>query len=155
MRKCQLPENFTLTESDVAYARERGWTDAKLNDELDRFRLHAQANGRLQADWHASWKKWVTSPYQTTGGTNGYAKPKRKTTSDVCDELLADIRAKMAGTPDSRGGEQGRQADDVGLFGVLPVQPRVSDDANGSAVPIPDGGSDRGMFAGPRRAERA
>jgi len=89
--KHALPTDFALTESDKRHAIERGWTPDKLSSELARFRDHAMANSRKQADWHAAWRNWVTSPYQTR--MNGHAaNPTGKNLSDIGREMLAKIR---------------------------------------------------------------
>lgn len=79
----ELPSDFQLTEADRAFARKHGWDEQRIDYQFDRFRDHAAANGRKQVDWHAAWRKWVTSPYQV----NGNDKPQRKSVVDVLADL--------------------------------------------------------------------
>ena len=72
MRACQLPPDFKLTEADIAFALSKGFDQKRVQSEFERFCDHAAAGGRRQVDWHAAWRKWVTSPYQNgNGGSNG------------------------------------------------------------------------------------
>ena len=103
--KHSLPTDFELSESDNRHAVNAGWSQNRVDSELIRFRDHAAANDRRQADWHAAWRNWVSSPFNATknGGTNGHhhaANPAGKTVSDVARELLAEHRARADEPPD-------------------------------------------------------
>ena len=70
-RKRAMPTDFTLSEAGKQFARDRGWDAGSIQSEFERFRDHAQANGRTQVDWDASWRGWVTSSFQSKGRING------------------------------------------------------------------------------------
>lgn len=73
-RKISTPlrHNASLSDADRAYARSKGWDDQRIAAEFERFRDHALANGRVQKDWPAAWRNWVTSPYQKAARVNGH-----------------------------------------------------------------------------------
>ncbi len=52
----RIPKDWQPTESAIAYAAEKG---CDLAGEVERFKLHAIANDRRQADWHASFRLWL------------------------------------------------------------------------------------------------
>lgn len=91
-RKGDLPVDFELSEADRRFAFDRGWDDHKLRAELQRFRDHASATGRKQADWHAAWRNWVTSPYQQNGNSDGRMEKtggrRRGSALDALDKLF-------------------------------------------------------------------
>jgi hypothetical protein len=95
--KHALPTDFELSESDKQHAFDRGWTPDKLQSELARFVDHARANNRKQADWHAAWRNWVTSPFQApkANGASPNGSPSKPSVSDVlariCDETSPDF----------------------------------------------------------------
>ena len=60
---------------DRVFARLKGMTEAQIDEQEQRFRDHAAANNRKQADWTASWRNWVTSPFQRAGPVNGTHRP--------------------------------------------------------------------------------
>jgi hypothetical protein len=62
---------WSPSDADTTFARSKGWDDLKIQSEASRFRDHAIANNRRQADWAAAWRNWVTSPYQKKGHING------------------------------------------------------------------------------------
>lgn len=66
--KTSLPKDFQLSEEDRNFARNRGWSESRLNCEFGRMCDHAQATGREQVDWHATWRTWVTSKFQDLNG---------------------------------------------------------------------------------------
>jgi len=99
-RNLAMPIDFALTDSDVRFAADRGFDEQRIKFEYQRFCDHATANGRRQADWHAAWRTWVTSPYQRTNG-NGSANgrhvetPKRRTVLDVAREFTEHLDARQ------------------------------------------------------------
>ena len=46
------------------FARQKGWPEARIDQEIERFRNHAAQNDRKCKNWDAAWRNWVTSPYQ-------------------------------------------------------------------------------------------
>lgn len=81
-------ETWSPSDADVTFARSKGWDDHKIQTEASRFRDHAAANNRRQADWSAAWRNWVTSPYQKT--MNGHANGKSGTGVMDAFDLLID-----------------------------------------------------------------
>jgi hypothetical protein len=154
-RAQQMPADFALTEADCNFAKQRGWDATRIASEFEHFCDHAKAKGRTLKDWHAGWRTWVQSPYNL-GKANGNGRPQRKTTSEMCDELAANLRAKMAGADDAGRGGNGGQADAVGLSGnEHGLFDGVASDAGANAVRISEGGSNGGLFTysrGPGRA---
>lgn len=67
-----LPADWQPNGSGFKAAEAQGWSFEKTNQEIQRFKDHAQANNRRQADWNAAWRNWVTSPYQQKA--NGHGK---------------------------------------------------------------------------------
>lgn len=95
----RLSERWHLDKPDIEFARGKGWKDNKIAAEEQRFADHARAHNRLQADWHAAWRNWVTSPFQQKGQPNGNST-----------ELSVGERAKQL-ADDWRRGER-----EAGLF---------------------------------------
>ena len=95
--KRELPADFALSESDNRYATERGWSPAKIAQEFERFCNHATAKSAKYADWHAAWRNWVTSPFQSKANGASHGKP---TTADVGRDLLAKLRAADSAADD-------------------------------------------------------
>jgi hypothetical protein len=75
-----LSAQWVLTEADLAFAASKNWPQARIDSEEQRFRDYWLANGKAKADWAATWRSWVTSPYQTNGGQrgNGQGRPAPK-----------------------------------------------------------------------------
>lgn len=97
-RKIYMPVDFAPNETDLAACRELNWPPSKIESELSRFRDHAAQNARQCADWHAAFRSWVRSPFQSppkpNGGHNGHVKPPGLVAA--ADELLAEIRDARA-----------------------------------------------------------
>lgn len=88
----ELPPDWV---PDREFARSKGWSGSKIDEEVARFRDHAKAKGRTAKDWDAAWRSWVTSPYQK--GTSNGARP--RTTADAFDDLIDRL-----GNQDREGG---------------------------------------------------
>ena len=102
-RNLSMPIDFALTDSDIRFATDKGFDEPRIKLEYQRFCDHATANGRRQADWHAAWRTWVTSPYQSVnrgpnsnGTVNGrhVETPKRRTVLDVAREFSAHLKSQ-------------------------------------------------------------
>jgi hypothetical protein len=65
--KTQLPDDFTPCETAVQTLRAAG---ISVQTELEKFRDHAKANGKLQIDWHATFRTWARNAVD-------WAKPKQ------------------------------------------------------------------------------
>lgn len=125
IRKIGFPEGFKLSDDDMRLCRDLGWSDLKISAEFAKFRDHASANARRQADWHAAWRNWVRSPYQKpsvngVGGVTprpGSKEDQREKAADAYRELTDYVHTH---TDDARG----CGAPSSPLAGLLPlIQP--------------------------------
>ena len=66
-RRCQLPDSWQPSPSNYAFASQSGLTREEINHEADQFRNHARAEGRLAADWHAAFRKWLGNTVKWRG----------------------------------------------------------------------------------------
>lgn len=60
----RLPENWTPSAEDRAFAKSIGWSDAQIDAEAPNFRDYwiAQPGQRgIKLDWPATWRKWARS----------------------------------------------------------------------------------------------
>ena len=69
--RSSIPENWSLSETDILYAQERGWANDRITSEGERFKNHHIAKGSVFASIHRAWCNWVTSPYQQQKGNLG------------------------------------------------------------------------------------
>lgn len=53
-----LPESWSPTEAHLVYCAEN---NINLEDEVEKFKAHAQATGRKQKDWDASFRLWLVN----------------------------------------------------------------------------------------------
>ena len=67
-----IPPDWLPSSAGRLFATSKGWSDARVDAEAERFRNHALARDRKLKDWDAAWRNWVTSPFQ--GIVNGTAK---------------------------------------------------------------------------------
>lgn len=58
-RRSTIPDGWSLTDEDVAYATKRGWDRTRMVDEAEHFANHHKAKGTLSTNWHSSWVTWV------------------------------------------------------------------------------------------------
>lgn len=127
LRAHPLPANFALTEADRQVARSEGWTEAKIDSELQRFKDHAAANGRKQVDWRAAWRNWVRSPFQNApraGPTNGHgaAGPRPGSREDRQERLANVLQAIDPRTrPHANDGRSG-ESPATPIAGLLPLR---------------------------------
>ena len=85
-----IDPNWFLSEDDLEYAFSRGWLAAHVHSEAERFRNHFIASGAKKKDWAATWRNWVTSPYQQTTKVGGHETDRergRRATKDALREL--------------------------------------------------------------------
>jgi len=157
-----LPENWTLSENDRAYARTKGWADDRIDAEGERFRLYYLGKGVLLADEHLTWCKWVISPYQNGAGngalhTRSSGQQKRNTLAEAFAEIRSELGSRSGGPPDvllpheRLPKPKGISADGVQHSGGIPTGDRGirhrSEDRNSAPVEMaPDAsGNSRGM----------
>jgi hypothetical protein len=63
-RASALPEDWSPTETDTAFARKRGWSAEKVSEEALRFESHHRAKGSVMKDWAAAWRTWVLNAHR-------------------------------------------------------------------------------------------
>lgn len=63
-RASALPDDWSPTEVDVAFARKRSWSAEKISEEALRFASHHQAKGSTMKDWAAAWRTWVLNAHR-------------------------------------------------------------------------------------------
>lgn len=82
---CSIPEDFAVTPEIRKWADEH---HVNPDTQIERFRLHYQANGKTMKDWNAAFRNWLISPFQSGGNGNGNGKSSRK--EQIFAEFLAD-----------------------------------------------------------------
>ena len=99
--KQHLPQGWMLDPVDIEHARKHGWDDNKIATEEQRFADYAKANNWLKADWHATWRNWVTSPFQQQRAKNGVHKapaekfgPRQGMSPDVGNDYRSPPRTR-------------------------------------------------------------
>lgn len=70
-----LPDDWTPTESEIGYARKRGFTDAAISDIIENFRDHwtvGKGRNSTHKDWTRSWQTWIRNqrPIGNDAGRN-------------------------------------------------------------------------------------
>lgn len=60
-RRTAIRADWVPSEADVKHAAERGWSEAKIAQQADRFRDYHLARHTLSASWGASWRTWVAN----------------------------------------------------------------------------------------------
>jgi hypothetical protein len=70
-RGTRIADPFTLTDGDIAFARERRVVTSRLELEVMReaFVAHHAAKGTVSKDWRASWRTWVLNAVKFGGGS--------------------------------------------------------------------------------------
>jgi len=56
VKRCQLPEGFTVTNEMVEYAQERGWADPRK--EFEAFKAYHLAHGSVMMNWRMALMMW-------------------------------------------------------------------------------------------------
>lgn len=54
-----VPENFVADPGMLAWAREKGFSNAQTVSETERFVNYWQSRGEIRADWVAAWRNWM------------------------------------------------------------------------------------------------
>ena len=85
-----ISDDWNPSEADVRYARSKGWDDARIATEAERFAVHYRMSKAKWTDWHLVWCKWVISPFQTKASGNG--RPYHPTYKDRRQEELEDAK---------------------------------------------------------------
>lgn len=66
-RKTQIPDNWSPSVANYAFASQSGMTREEINHEADQFRNSAAASGRTYADWHAAFRTWLGNSVKWRG----------------------------------------------------------------------------------------
>jgi hypothetical protein len=136
-RGSRLPEDWTLTGPDLAFALSKGFSEAQTAEIFEKFTNYwwsATGSKATKRDWHKAWKVWVlnTRP-QSRAGPQTFAKPltehqrKQHETREILDDLAnfaagrgggGDqnprlLRHDTGGGPESLRGGIGGDADDL------------------------------------------
>ena len=99
--KKSISPDWKPTDADRDYARAKGWPDARIETEAERFRIHYLANAKAWTDWHLVWCKWVISTFQNQPKQN--LKERNREIMDGLDEFIqattADAQRRRGGNP--------------------------------------------------------
>lgn len=110
-RGFRLPEDWTLTGPDLAFALSKGFSEAQTAEIFEKFTNYwwsATGTKATKKNWHQAWKVWVlnTRP-QSRAGPATFAKPltefqrKQQETNDVRAKLRAFANGSAgSGAPD-------------------------------------------------------
>lgn len=79
-RRSALPDDWTPTEADLAFAKKRQWPPAKILEESGKFSAHHRGKGSLMLDWEAAWETWVrrSKEFEPRSGPFVAEQPKGK-----------------------------------------------------------------------------
>ena len=58
-KRTQIPEDWTIPEDYKEFPKSRGWVDASINEQAERFHDYHMMHGSLMASWKAAWRTWV------------------------------------------------------------------------------------------------
>jgi hypothetical protein len=75
----------------IMLADQVGITGKELEEEIERFRNHYLSEGKELADWQPRWLNWLKSPHRKNGGSTYVERARKRTTDDVCRDLLDEI----------------------------------------------------------------
>ena len=93
-RKRPLPDDWGPSETHATKASELG---LDVESEAERFRLHAQANGRTQLDWDASFRLWLSKAVDFGGSAGARAsQPNPNNTLPHSPSQTAHLEAMRA-----------------------------------------------------------
>ena len=93
-RKRRLPDDWGPSETHATKASELG---LDVGIEAERFRLHAQANGRTQLDWDASFRLWLSKASEFGGSAGARAsQPNPNNTLPHSPSQTAHLEAMRA-----------------------------------------------------------
>lgn len=125
-RATRIPDNWTPTAKDYAFATSKGLTPQEINNEADRFRDYWTAAGGAKArkrDWEATWRNWVTSDFGLLARKRNAASQSRRNGS-LADQFTRFADAMEGG---SYGREAGNQHDADGDSGfIIDAEPIAS-----------------------------
>jgi len=79
-RGARIPENWSPTTKDYAFAAEQGLSREEINHEHEQFRDHwvsATGKGSTKRDWSAAWRTWVrnTIKWRTERAARSASRP--------------------------------------------------------------------------------
>lgn len=101
-RATALPPDFTLTPQLLEFARAKGVTDVEA--ELEAFKAHHQAHGKVMKDWNAAWRTWCINA-KKFGARNGTQATRNLSAVDRVRRATAEREAerqRRANTGDRR-----------------------------------------------------
>lgn len=75
--KTKLDPNYELTDKLRNYASGRGWNDATIEREFEKWKNHHIGKGNRWEDWDRSWMTWVGNGYGVRTPSGRVAPPSR------------------------------------------------------------------------------
>jgi hypothetical protein len=94
-RATALPPDFELTDAQVAYARGKGILDVPR--ELEAFKAHHLAHGKVMKDWSAAWRTWCLN-FEKFGGKSNGKESRKLSAREIVERATAEraaVRAKQ------------------------------------------------------------
>lgn len=87
----KLDPNFPLSDADRQYARERGWSDQKIEYQFQKWKDHHVGKGTRWEQWSKSWQLWVRNDFDAARDQRrgGPAVPSRA--DSAIDGLFSSI----------------------------------------------------------------
>lgn len=89
-KRTLLPSDWTVAEGEINWALFKfpSLNRSDLENETDRFRDYWAAEGKLKADWQATWRNWIRRSVQ-------YAKAKRIRSADRTSDNYNRLREAL------------------------------------------------------------
>lgn len=89
--KSAMVADWDPDEGLLRWCAEKGFSAGEIAAESERFRNHYLSNGELRADWHASFRNWMTSPLR------GQAPPRASPASNgQAGGMISHIQSRQA-----------------------------------------------------------
>jgi hypothetical protein len=92
-----IPEDWRPDSTGLMMADQVGLSGADLDRELSQFRDYYLSEGKLKADWNASFRCWLRN-YKPKGSRNGRYETERDRRSREWREVLDDAKAFASGS---------------------------------------------------------
>lgn len=98
----RLPTDWMPSDSDIQFCKATR-PDLNVYEVADSFRDHwlaaAGAKGR-KADWPATWRNWIRSPYQKPPPTRGYESEKDRSRREFTESIFGKAKHEPTGERD-------------------------------------------------------
>jgi len=100
-RKISLPPDFV---PDREFPRSKGWSEERIDQQIQAFFDYARTHNRQYADWQAAWRNWIRSPYQTQENSNVRADRSNRDSGKAEFRRALDELGEFANSPDGGSG---------------------------------------------------